>query len=150
MMDTSHCNIYGFLGLVFILSSVCMIFLKSPRLLQRFEKTLDEKQKHAYKNVVQERQRIYFMGFLFAFIFALLYTYIGPKEGLFYGSITIFLLVHYLFYILHPKSRFIVEILDKLEQRKAWIELYRHMSFAYHFAFVLSFVGVGLLLKISC
>jgi len=147
---TSHCNIYGFLGLVFLLTSIGMIFFTSPKLIKNLEKTLDDQQKKSYKAIVRERRSIYMMGFAVALLFTLLYTYIGPKEGLFYGSITVFILVHYLFYMIHPKSRFIIEILDKKEQREAWLKVYRKMSLAYHHAFLLSIIGTGLFLKVSC
>ena len=50
--------------------------------------------------------------------------------------------VNYFFYILHPKSDYMVLHLKNLEEKQAWLNIYKTMQFNYHLGFVLGLVGM--------
>ena len=50
--------------------------------------------------------------------------------------------VNYFFYILHPKSDYMVLHLKNLEEKMAWLDIYKTMQFNYHLGFALGLVGM--------
>ena len=50
--------------------------------------------------------------------------------------------VNYFFYILHPKSDYMVLHLKNLEEKHAWLNIYKTMQFNYHLGFALGLVGM--------
>tara|TARA_B100001142_G_scaffold269979_1_gene275866 strand:- start:304 stop:552 length:249 start_codon:yes stop_codon:yes gene_type:complete len=56
------------------------------------------------------------------------------------GAITF--LTEYFFYILHPKSDYMINHLHKEKQRKEWLNIYRTMQVNYHIGLVVGIVGV--------
>ena len=64
------------------------------------------------------------------------------------GAIT--LLCNYLFYIIHPKSDYMVLHLDSKGQREAWLDIYRHMQLKYHMGLVFGIIAAMLFAKSVC
>ena len=52
-------------------------------------------------------------------------------------------LTNYFYYILSPKSDWMLNHIDDQEQAKNWLKMYREMSFNYHAGLLLGIVGVG-------
>ena len=50
--------------------------------------------------------------------------------------------VNYFFYILHPKTDYMVLHLNTEKERKAWLDIYKTMQFNYHLGFALGLVGM--------
>ena len=58
--------------------------------------------------------------------------------------IAITFVVSYFYYILHPKSDWMVKHLQTKTQREAWLTVYRHMQVLCHMGFGLGLVAVFL------
>jgi hypothetical protein len=54
-------------------------------------------------------------------------------------------LTNYFYYILSPKSDWVLNHTTNQEQVKAWLKMYREMSFNYHAGLALGIVAVGVL-----
>ena len=54
-------------------------------------------------------------------------------------------LTNYFYYMLIPKSDWMLNHVNSSEQTKAWLQMYREMSYNYHMGIALGIVGVGIL-----
>ena len=54
-------------------------------------------------------------------------------------------LTNYFYYVLSPKSDWMLNHIDDQEQAKNWLKMYREMSFNYHAGLALGIVAVGVL-----
>jgi len=53
-------------------------------------------------------------------------------------------LTNYFYYILSPKTDFMLNHIDDQEQAKNWLRMYREMSYNYHAGLALGIVAVGI------
>lgn len=109
----------------------------------KFYRTLSHELRSRYEAIIQERKLIYMKGFGLGMILsAVAISACGARKpvqmGCLAGAIT--LASTYLFYIIHPKSDYMVLYLNKVEQRTAWLKIYRSMQLKYHIGLVL---GIG-------
>lgn len=109
----------------------------------KFYRTLSHELRSRYEAIIQERKLIYMKGFGLGMILsAVAISVCGARKpvqmGCLAGAIT--LASTYLFYIIHPKSDYMVLYLNKVEQRTAWLKIYRSMQLKYHIGLVL---GIG-------
>ena len=61
--------------------------------------------------------------------------------------ITVFIafFTNYFYYILTPKTDWMLNHIDSREQTKAWLEMYRTMQVYYHSSLVVGIIAVGLI-----
>ncbi len=155
------CCISCFVALVFFVANIyLMLTVDCKKTHQKFYDLLDDRQKLIKKNIVEERKSIYFKGYgiglVLSFIFIYFYKYskankksiinksINNKSTWFIvcivGAITF--ICNYLYYILSPKSTYMIEHLTTSEQIKEWLKIYRTMQIKYHTGLVLGIVAV--------
>ena len=53
-------------------------------------------------------------------------------------------LTNYFYYILSPKSDWMLNHMNSPEQVKAWLLMYREMQYNYHMGLVLGIIAVGI------
>ena len=113
---------------------------------KRFFNLLDNKQKEIYKKIIKERLNIYLRGLIASFIVTYVLTLNMKKSNnRFCARIAISCITLYLYYNLHPKSDFILNHLNTIEQNKAWVEIYKHMKSRYHIGLlfgILSYLSI--------
>ena len=145
MFCKKSCLIAG----AFIAASVFVCLRVDKQALnQPLMELLDDENKQRYMMIANERKMI-FQG-CFGFVLSLLALYVLNNNKFFKVTKltnTCFVLatsfiVNYFFYILHPKSDYMVVHLDDEDQRKAWLEIYRTMQYNYHLGFALGLVGM--------
>ena len=133
MFCKKSCLIAG----AFIAASIFVCLRVDKQALnQPLMELLDDENKQRYMMIANERKMIYFKGFALGFILSLLALYVLNNNKFFKVTKltnTCFVLatsfiVNYFFYILHPKSDYMVVHLDDEDQRKAWLEIYRTMQ----------------------
>lgn len=151
------CLSWCFVAVVFLVANVYVAFTADKGLLKRdFYKVLSDKQIEKYDELVKERRNIYLQGYFVGFILALIFIIITNRGGklfntgvvCFAGAIT--LVVNYLYYMLYPKRDFMILHLDNLEQKQAWLNIYKHMQYKYHMGLVLGIVASMLIAKATC
>ena len=54
-------------------------------------------------------------------------------------------LTNYFYYVLSPKSDWMLNHINDKDQVKAWLQMYREMSFNYHAGLGLGILAVGIL-----
>lgn len=126
--------------------------LKS-KIVQEYKKQLPSNLQNLYEKIASERMRInyygYTLGLILSFII-ILYNYKKTQNKLTTTSlvclvIVVSFLTNYFYYILTPKSTYMLEHINSPEQTKAWLRMYKEMQYNYHFGMVVGIISVGVL-----
>ena len=100
---------------------------------------LTHREINTYQEITIMCRNIYFSGLALGIIIALCFLFftldVDYATRLF-SAIAITFCVNYFYYILYPKSMYMLEILDTKQENKAWLKIYRIMQVRYHLAFV--------------
>ena len=161
MVCVTCCNI----AIVFATSMLYMCVL-SPlvveenkhSLMKKLKNTLTLEQQNTYDRIKRERLGIHLRGYgigLLLSALVLMYKFQLNSKILtptvmacITGSITF--TVNYFYYILTPKSEWMILSLEGQDQKEAWLKMYRHMQFNYHVGFLLGIAAVFFLTKVIC
>tara|TARA_Y100000996_G_C22485551_1_gene628070 strand:- start:696 stop:1100 length:405 start_codon:yes stop_codon:yes gene_type:complete len=123
-----------------------------------FSKTLSSEQLSKYKNIVEERKNISLRGYGLGFALAIgiiVFNMSMKKEKLTKMSMicttasTVFI-VQYLYYILSPKSDWILLHLNTQEQKERWLDIYRTMQYNCHLSVALGIIAAAALSNSFC
>ena len=155
------------IAIVFFVSMIYMCII-SPIVLDESKEdvmkalrnTLSTEQKNTLERIKQERMQIHFKGYaagLFLSSIIILYRFMHPMYnkymtpmGMFCITAATTFVVNYFYYILSPKTEWMVTTLHNEEQKKAWLKVYRHMQVNYHIGFVLGIMAVGFMSRGVC
>ena len=112
---------------------------------ERFYATLSPELISRYESIIQERREIYMKGFGVGLMLSAVAMYMCKARkpmhmGCMAGAIT--LITTYFFYIIHPKSDYMILHLNHEKQRNAWLNIYRDMQYKYHIGLVLGILSV--------
>jgi hypothetical protein len=145
------CGITCSIGLMFLIANLYVTFTADKtKQKQEFYNTLSEDKIEKYESIIKERRGIYLKGYglglILAFISLFLYEKFGwndKRKGLnnicFIGGIT--LLVNYFYYMLSPKTDYMVLHLNEENQRKKWLNINKTMQFKYHIGLLLGIIA---------
>lgn len=154
MICGSTCSI----ALMFLVANVYVTLSGDTKLKikENYYKTLSQNEILRYENIVNERRNIYFQGYALGLIisFILLALNYNNKNGLSNNSMicvvgAVTLTVNYFYYMLTPKSDYMVLHLNERKQREEWQKINRYMQVKYHVGLVLGIVAAMLFAK-SC
>jgi len=106
---------------------------------QDLKNELTEKEVGLYRKITIIRRNIYLSGLILGIFIAMLFLYMSSSKNYYYrifSAIAITFFINYFYYILYPKSIYMLDILDTNKENKAWLKIYRYMQFRYHLAFL--------------
>jgi len=149
------CSFTCLLATVFIISMI--VFenaVQSNNVVQQYRAQLPSKLQILYDKIAAERSRIYYYGYILGFILSLVViinNYYGglnryklTNSSLVCLVVVISFTVNYFYYILSPKTDWMLNHIHSPEQTKAWLTMYREMQKYYHIGLVFGIVAVGL------
>lgn len=139
-----HCLACG-ISFIFLFSMIYLTLMKNRNLLKDFANhvNVDPDLIKTYEAIVSERRTIYYQGFLIGLVLSVVALFSFPKMNTMYricvsGAIT--LVVTYFYYILRPKSDYMVLHMEDKETREKWLEIYKHMQYHNHLGFLLGII----------
>lgn len=148
------CTLSCSLATVFI---ICMIYFTNAthqsEISQKYQAQLPPNLQTLYKKIATERLNIYYFGYILGFILTLIIIIYNinsnPKQKMTPFTITCLTIAvsfstSYFYYILSPKSAWMLDNIKDPQQTKAWLQMYRHMQLYYHIGLVLGIIAVGL------
>lgn len=147
------CKISFMISLVFIIGYLVFAFtVDKQTITQELRATLNMHQEAIYDKIVQERKWLSIKGYLLGLFVALLIiidNYINKRiknvpTNIAIATATTFI-IHYFYYILAPKSQWMVPHLDHKTQREAWVKVYRKMQWGFHGGIFVGIIGVAIL-----
>lgn len=144
------CKLNAGLFIVFLTAAIYIhVGVDKDRLITPYVQQLFEHQQIRYYKIVNERRNIYFRGLFLGLILSLiliLYNYyilrnkLGRMSMLFMvGSLS--LVTQYFYYILSPKSDYMILHLETVKQKKLWLNIYRTMTIKYHVGLLLGLIA---------
>ena len=141
------------LSIVFV---ICTIYFMnattSSKIMIHYQAQLPAELQNTYQEIVSERSRIYYYGYLLGFILSvviILYNTQIKKDKLSTFSmvsivVCVSFITNYLYYILYPKSKWMLDSIKTEEQTKAWLKMYQGMQKYFHLGLVLGVVAIGI------
>lgn len=148
------CSITCIFSSIFIVAMIFMTnWMTVNQTTQKYEKQLPENLKKTYSDIVKERTQIFYTGYGLGLFLALVLIYYNTqvkKERMSWPSmvcLTVFVafMTNYFYYVLTPKTKWMMESVTTPEQTKAWLAMYRSMQIYYHGSLALGIVAVGLI-----
>ena len=138
-----------YLSIAFIIATIMTIQSPNSKLKKDLSKHLSEKELQYYQDIIIMRRNIYFQGLILGIILAIIIICFVPqmkkakKSNRLYSAIAITFVVNYFYYILYPKDKYMIEILDTKEENKAWLNIYKTMQMRYHLGFLLGLLAAS-------
>jgi len=150
------CGISCIFATIFIISMIYMNnATQKSQVIQIYQEQLPTNLKNLYAKLTNERLRIYYYGYILGFILSLIviiYNYQNPSNKhkmttttMVCITITISFITNYFYYILSPKSDYMLNHINSPDQTKAWLTMYRHMQYYFHAGLVLGIIAVAAL-----
>ena len=147
------CGISCSLATVFI---ICMIYFTNAthksQISQKYQQQLPPQLQDLYKKIVKERLHIYYYGYVLGLIITIIIIIynrqLKQKMSIFTTiclTVSVSFITSYFYYILSPKTTWMLEHIKEPTQTVAWLNMYRHMQIYYHTGLVLGIVAVGLI-----
>ena len=144
----SQCLSYCLVGSMF-LGSMLMTMLanKNSKKFTTFKNLLNDDQKQIYKSVMKERANIYIQGLVLGIVVGLLLTHNIKlsKQNKICVFVVVSLFINHMYYVLYPKSTYMLKHLTSTEQNVAWLNIYKEMKLRCAIGVILGLIGYILL-----
>ena len=135
-------------AIIFIIAAIVMnIMVDKGKVVDDFKKSLSPDQIEIYEKIMNERKSISIRGYLIGLILSISfvmgnyhYNKVEYKASICTAAAIMFI-THYFYYILSPKSDWMLLHLRDCQKRE-WLELYRKMQYSYHFGFLIGILSV--------
>lgn len=152
---SSCCGVTCCIAILFLVANIfTMLSVDCKETKANLYKLLNSEQKSIYEKIVEERKSIYFTGYgiglILSFVLIYVYKYIihsADKKKLsiwlivcMVGAITF--TTNYLYYILSPKTTYMIQHLENQKQIDEWLKIYRTMQVKYHIGLVLGICAI--------
>jgi len=139
---------------------IAMIYFQNSslksKIVQEYKKQLPSNLQNLYEKIATERMRLNYYGYTLGLILSFIiifynYTFQRNKQNKLTTTSLVCLVIvvsfftNYFYYILSPKSTYMLDHINSPEQTKAWLTMYREMQYNYHFGIVVGIIAVGVL-----
>jgi hypothetical protein len=146
------CGITCLVSLIMVFAMVYMMSaIQSSGIAQKYQAQLPPDLQDVYKKIADERARIYYFGYSLGFVLAAVIIIYNvrviknklPVATMVCLAVVVSFLTSYFYYILTPKTAWMLESIKSPDQTEAWLKMYRGMQVYYHSGIVLGTVAVG-------
>jgi hypothetical protein len=150
MVCLSYCVLGA--GLLFA-SIVCMATSKNAGYHADFQNLLSPDQMNSYKGIVNERLSIYIQGLLIGVILGLIVVSMLenlPTLNRVCVFVVVALVFNVVYYLLMPKTSYMLQHLNSTEQVNAWLRVYKVMRQRYILGFFIGIIGYAVFAYSLC
>ena len=147
------CSVTCSIAAVFIIGKIYFYnATTNSNIVNHYKDKLPTNLKQLYDKLSNERLKISIYGYVLGFILSIIIIFYNLKlkrEKLNNISLVCIVvascfLTNYFYYMLTPKSDWMLNHINNPEQTKLWLQLYRNMSVYYHSGLVLGILAVGI------
>lgn len=135
-------------SLIFILGMIYFYnATSSSKVVKHYKDTLPSNLLERYNKISNERMRISYFGYVLGLVISLIIIINRKMSNQTKVCVTIVVtfVTNYFYYILSPKSDWMLYHINSSEQIKSWLTMYREMQYNYHLGIVFGIVGAGIL-----
>ena len=146
-----NCNLC-IIAVVFLIANIfTIVSCNSDNYKQNFKNLLTKQQNLIYEKITRERTIIYYSGYALGIILSILTIFIMTKiMKIKLATISLVCIIgaitfttNYLYYILYPKSDYMLLHLNDKKQIEGWLDIYKTMQFKFHLGFVFGIIAPG-------
>lgn len=146
------CSISCMISGVFIIGMIYFYNMTDKsEIVKHYKEKLSIPLQKRYEKITEERKKISYHGYVLGFILSLFIIFYNTKMrgykmntfSLVCMVMAVCFLTNYFYYILSPKSDWMLNHTSNQEEVKAWLQMYREMSYNYHMGLLLGIIGVG-------
>jgi len=138
---------------VFIIGMIYFYHIADKNaIVKHYKEMLSPQLQKLYEKISQERRSISYYGYGLGLLLSLclIFYYIKIKKVKMSGSALVCMaaattfLVHYFYYMLSPKSDWMLNHMKKQEEINAWLQMYKAMQYNYHMGMALGIIAVAI------
>ena len=146
------CSISCMISGVFIIGMIYFYNMTDKsEIVKHYKEKLSIPLQKRYEKITEERKMISYYGYGLGLILSLFIIFYNTKMrgykmntfSLVCMVMAVCFLTNYFYYILSPKSDWMLNHTSNQEEVKAWLQMYREMSYNYHMGLLLGIIGVG-------
>lgn len=145
------CSISCSISAVFIIGMIYFYNATSKnQTILNYKAQLPPRLQNVYENIVKERMLISIKGYILGLMLSILIIYYTYQKKSFHPSMVVCMvlatsfLTNYFYYMLSPKTDWMLNHVNSAEQTQAWLKMYRAMQYYYHAGLALGILGVGI------
>lgn len=148
------CVISCMISTIFIIGMIYFYNISDKSIIvKHYKDKLSSDLQIKYDKISKERKIISYQGYILGFILSLGVIFYNLKiKGSKMGTTSLVCTViatsfvtNYFYYILSPKSDWMLNHLSNQSEVKAWLQMYKEMQYNYHMGLVLGIIAVGIL-----
>jgi uncharacterized membrane protein YkgB len=148
------CTLSCAISAIFIIGMIYFYNMSGKsEIVKHYKASMSSDLQKRYDKISEERLRISYQGYILGFILSLGIIFYNLKiKRVKMNNISLVCIVvatsfltNYFYYMLHPKSDWMLNHLQNKEEVRAWLQMYREMQYNYHLGLVLGIIGVGVL-----
>ena len=147
------CSISCAISAIFVIGMIYFYNMTDKSVIvKHYKERLPKDLQIRYEKIARERMMISYRGYGLGVLLSLLIIFYNvkiksQKMNTFSLVCTVMatcFLTNYFYYMLSPKSDWMLNHTNNQDQVKAWLQMYREMSFNYHAGLALGIVAVGI------
>jgi len=147
------CAISCVISAVFIIGMIYFYTMTDKsEIVKQYKQGLPSDLQKRYEKITEERRSISYYGYMLGLILSLILIFYNVKiKGKKMGTTALVCLVmatsfvtNYFYYMLSPKSDWMLNHMHNQEQVRSWLLMYREMSYNYHMGLALGIIAVGM------
>ena len=147
------CVISCMISAIFIIGMIYFYNLTDKsKIVKHYKSSLSSDLQKRYDKITKERANISYQGYALGVILSLGIIFYNLRfKGAKLNNISLVCIVvatafvtNYFYYMLHPKSDWMLNHTHNQEEVKAWLLMYREMQYNYHMGLVLGIIAVGI------
>ncbi len=148
------CSVSCSISLIFIIGMIYFYNATSKsEVVKQYKTRLPKDLQIRYENISRERMMISYYGYGLGVLLSLAIIFYNKKmKGKLLSNASLVCIVlsvsfftNYFYYMLSPKTDWMLNHVKNPEETKAWLQMYREMQFNYHLGLVLGIIAVGVL-----
>lgn len=147
------CAISCMVSAIFIIGMIYFYNLSGKsEIVRHYKSSLSSDLQKRYDKITKERMIISYQGYALGVILSLGIIFYNLKikgskmnnTAVVCTVIATSFVTNYFYYMLHPKSDWMLNHMHNQQEVKAWLLMYREMQFNYHMGLVLGIIAVGI------
>ena len=148
------CVISCMISAIFIIGMIYFYNLTDKSdIVKHYKSSLSSDLQKRYEKITKERSNISYQGYILGVIFSLCIIFYNLKikhskmntTSLVCTVVATAFITNYFYYMLSPKSVWMLNYMSNQEEVKSWLLMYREMQYNYHIGLVLGIIAVGIL-----
>ena len=147
------CAISCTISAIFVIGMIYFYNLTDKSaIVKHYKATLSSDLQKRYDKISKERLMISYQGYTLGVILSLCIIFYNLKikgtkmssSALVCTVVATAFVTNYFYYMLYPKSDWMLNHMGNQEEVKAWLQMYREMQFNYHTGITLGIIAVGI------